>query len=344
MLMKAVAVTEKGKIEVVETPAPDFGEYECLVRVHTGGICNSTDIKIANDQISDMKVHYPILIGHENAGEVIETGAKVRYYKPGDRVAGAGGKLAKNSKFNSMWAFLAQYAVMTDVRAQIDDGAVPANTDPDDSGTKPIPDDMSYEDAIILLTMKENYSAMKNFGVTKGTDVLIYGDGPVGFGLVSTHNVLDGGYVACIGHHADRLNRIAGIIKCGQVVNSSVDSVDDALAGRKFDLVIDAVGKTEIIKEGARKLKPGGAVGLYGVLHTGADGFNLLDMPNHTRLHMLNFPYKEHRTHDEILGFVAAGKLNPKDYYSHVVPIDDAVRAFELVRSREAYKVILTMW
>ena len=342
-MMKAVAVIEKGRVEVVESPVPEYGEYECLVRIRAGGICNSTDVKIMNDQISNMKVKYPILLGHENAGEIIETGAKVRHLKIGDKVAGAGGKLGKGSRFNSMWAFLAEYAVMADMQAMIEDGAARPGALLEDYGAKLIPADMSYEDANILLTMKENYSALKNFGVTAGTDVLIYGDGPVGFGLTSTLRLFDAGYVACVGHHADRLDRIKKIIANGQVVNSNDASADEALAGRKFDLVIDAVGKTEIIKEGAQRLKPGGAVGMYGVLHTGADSFNLLDMPTHSRLHMLNFPYKEHRTHDEILALVAEGKLNPKDYYSHVVPIEDAKRAFELVMSREAYKVILSM-
>ena len=55
----------------------------------------------------------------------------------------------------------------------------------------------------------------------------------------------------------------------------------------------------------------------------------------------LNWPYQEHSTHDELVRAILDDRIDPKDYYSHVMPMDDVARAVEMVRSREAYKVVL---
>ena len=67
------------------------------------------------------------------------------------------------------------------------------------------------------------------------------------------------------------------------------------------------------------------------------------DLPNDLRLQMLNWPYHEHRQHEEILELIREGKVDPKEFYSHVLPIDEAEKGVEMIKKREAYKVIFTM-
>ncbi len=70
---------------------------------------------------------------------------------------------------------------------------------------------------------------------------------------------------------------------------------------------------------------------------------SLLNLANHISLHMLNWPYHEHATHDEIIGLILRGKVRPGDYYSHVMPMEEAPRAVQMVKTREAFKVVLAM-
>jgi threonine dehydrogenase-like Zn-dependent dehydrogenase len=68
------------------TPDPD----ECLVRVRYAGVCGSDVSLVETDE--DGYVHYsayadlPTVLGHEFAGEVVETGAAVRGFETGDLV------------------------------------------------------------------------------------------------------------------------------------------------------------------------------------------------------------------------------------------------------------------
>ena len=338
--MKAVAATRKGHVEVVDIPRPDYAPYECLVRVRACGICNSTDLKILDNELSDLDVQYPCILGHESVGEVVEVGDQVRYIEPGDIFTNPVGRLAEDSDYGAMFGAMKDYAIVQDHRAMDELGV-----DEDlytGFWTRPAPAGIPFEDATILLTLKESYSALKNFGFCAGMDVLVYGDGPVGLALVSFLRMGDAGRVGCIGHHDDRLGKAKEIGGADLAVNAHAADVDEALAERKFDMVIDAVGKTSIILDSSRRLKPGGKVCVYGVLKKKDSMISLLDLQNHTSVHMLNWPVGEHDVHEEVVRMVLDGLVAPRDFYSHVMPVDEAPEAVRMIREREAFKVVLT--
>ena len=108
-------------------------------------------------------------------------------------------------------------------------------------------------------------------------------------------------------------------------------------------MAIDIVGFTDILYEASRHLKPGGKVGSMGVLRNNDLMVDTSRLQDNTSLHMLNFPYGEYAVMDETLALIQAGKVNPKDFYSHVLPYGQIREAVELVQSKKALKVILTM-
>ena len=342
--MKAVAAIEKGKVAVVDVPIPEYGEYECLVKVTACGLCSSTDLKLIDNGIAALDVQYPTVLGHEGVGYIAEVGSKVRYFKPGDRIVNPNGRIMPDSGFHSNWGQMAEYAVATDIRAMIDDG-VPMRWKPDleNYQIKPIPDDISDIDAAMLITFKENYSALKNFGLKEGMNILIYGDGAVALGLAINAHEMGAATIGVVGHHDERLQRIADHVPVDLLVNSTRENVFEKVGRTRFDVIVDGVGSVDVIMEGARLAKPFGQVGMYGVLKHAKGTINLVDLPNNVLLHTLNWPYREHAAHDEVVDLVHRGVLNPKDFYSHVLPIDQAPEGVELIRSRQAYKVIIDM-
>lgn len=61
------------------------------------------------------------MLGHEGVGEVVEIGEKVKYLKPGDRVLLPFiGQLPEG--YASAWGTYAEYNVVTDYQAMLDDG------------------------------------------------------------------------------------------------------------------------------------------------------------------------------------------------------------------------------
>ena len=93
--MKATIFTATETIKVLDRDVPPIGPDEVLVKSMAVGICHS-DIELLEGRYI-LPFSYPIVPGHEWAGEVAKTGGDVSGLAPGDRVVGecvvnAGGK------------------------------------------------------------------------------------------------------------------------------------------------------------------------------------------------------------------------------------------------------------
>jgi threonine dehydrogenase-like Zn-dependent dehydrogenase len=195
--------------------------------------------------------------------------------------------------------------------------------------------------ATVLLTLKEMCSALENFGLETGMDVLIYGDGPVGLALAQFARLQGADTVAVVGHHDDRLERIKRVGKANTVINSHDQSVVETLGNQRFDLAVDAAGRIDVIREAASLLNPRGKVGVTGVLSPEESTLRLTDLPNNIAVQMLNWPYGEHAIHNRVVEYVTSGRIDLSDYYSHVLPLEEAARAVEMLRNREAWRIAL---
>ena len=82
MTMKAATITAIKKIEIVNIPIPVIGARDVLLKIKSAGIC-TWEQRIYTGQT---KADYPLLGGHENAGEIAAIGELVTNVKVGDRV------------------------------------------------------------------------------------------------------------------------------------------------------------------------------------------------------------------------------------------------------------------
>jgi S-(hydroxymethyl)glutathione dehydrogenase/alcohol dehydrogenase len=84
MDVKAAVAFEKGKplaIETVQLEGPQEGEV--LVELKATGICHTDEFTLSG---ADPEGAFPVILGHEGAGVVVETGKGVTSLKPGDHV------------------------------------------------------------------------------------------------------------------------------------------------------------------------------------------------------------------------------------------------------------------
>lgn len=327
--MKAAVATEPGRFVCVDdVPRPVLEPHESLVRIRACGFCSGTDLKIIDDQLCTIRTTYPAIIGHEGAGEIVAVGEAVHNWKVGDRITAPGFRLGPGTCYKPMWGHMSQYGLVEGER---------------ETSNRLIPDDMSFFDAGVLLSLKEAYSAIGNFGFEHGMQALVFGDGPMGLALVQFMRLAGADWLGCVGHWPERLERIGTVGKADCLINSREESAADVLGDRRVDLVIDAVGMPEIIEEGAQLVKRGGKVGVPGVPKPGHSTLDLLALPPQVSIQMLTFPMGEQECHDAVLELIRDGAVNPKDYYSHVVPIDRVEEAADLIRRREAFKVIIDL-
>lgn len=83
--MKAAVVCANEEVRYQEYPEPTPGPGEVKVKVVASGICGSDVPRVLHNGVH----FYPIVLGHEFSGDVVEIGEGVTKVKVGDRVSGA---------------------------------------------------------------------------------------------------------------------------------------------------------------------------------------------------------------------------------------------------------------
>jgi threonine dehydrogenase-like Zn-dependent dehydrogenase len=340
--MKAVIVEAKGKLKVVnDCPLPEIGPYDALVRIHACGFCNGTDTRILFDEVLEHQLMqpFPAMLGHEAAGIVVAVGEKVKNIKVGEKHIHVLGFDFKGHPYTRAHAQMAEYGYIPDTAAMRADGILPE----EDHKLCRLPDDFSLIDAGVMLPMIECLSAVKNFGISADTDVLVYGAGPMGLAMMCYMHILKVKSVTVIDSVPERLDAALKIAKVDKAINFKTQDVEKELGGAKFDRVVDAVGLSSVISEASTRLRPFGVVCSLGVLRKDDAHVDLTRLTNNTLVHMLNFPYEEYAHFEENLSYIQDGLIDPKVLYSHVMPLEDVEKAVELVLNKQTTKVILTI-
>lgn len=186
--MKTLVVNKEGSLEIREIPKPSYHEKQALVKTISCGICNGTDGKLIHRTFKGFGPdQYPLMLGHEAVGEVVEVGAEVTGYKVGDKVllpfVDADEKLY--GELGSAWGAYSEYAVINDVNA-FGDGRAPECA----YAQTVLPDYVDPVDAAMIVTLREVLSSIKRFGIQANNSVAVFGCGPVGLTFIRFMSIL----------------------------------------------------------------------------------------------------------------------------------------------------------
>jgi NADPH:quinone reductase-like Zn-dependent oxidoreductase len=88
-LMKAFLIDRydrKGGGRLADVPEPVLGDDDVLVQVHAASV-NVLDAKIRRGEFKlILPYRFPLILGHDVAGTVLDVGSRARHFKPGDQV------------------------------------------------------------------------------------------------------------------------------------------------------------------------------------------------------------------------------------------------------------------
>jgi 2-desacetyl-2-hydroxyethyl bacteriochlorophyllide A dehydrogenase len=338
--MLAAVVERPCELAVRDVPALVIDATECLVELLACAICNSTDRKLLEGHFRNRGPEvYPAILGHESVGRVVQCGSQVRGFREGDLVLRAGASYAPGEGPSSLFGGLAQFGKVKDpVR-----GGSPAY--------QVVPADLDPLDATMLVTLKEALSWLQHWPVEAGQSVLVMGSGPVGLAFGFLARLLGCGPVVVLGRRDEPLRRALELGAADAVVNTSggdpAAQARGLLGGRGADRVIDAVGDDRLVEMAFPMLATRGRIGLYGISSTRQPGDmerRSLDIPMGRLEWSLDcFAPQEWATHEQVLELVRKRRLRLRDWYTHVVPLEKTQRGFDLLASKEAFKVVVRM-
>lgn len=335
--MKALLVTAPGKIEMAELPRPVLQPYEALVKVEACGICNSTDHKLALGTF--VPGPFPTALGHESVGKVVELGSKVRHFALGQRVLRSALFDRHVPGGRSTWGGFAEFAVVVDAQALREDGS----SDPvhwSAAKQQVVPETISPAQAAAMITVKETLSCLQNLGVSAGASVAVVGTGPVAQSFAFEARALGADPVTVFGRRQVWAERFAALgIERYVTGDAWPEDVTRLAEGRGFDFVVEAVGSRQALHKALRLAGAQGKVGLYGV--TPAD--DPWDPAEKSHPQVSTPRVEEADVHQQMLDWVAQGKIHLDDWYSAVLPWAEFNTGFQMVEQDHSAKIILTM-
>jgi Threonine dehydrogenase and related Zn-dependent dehydrogenases len=335
--MKTLVVTTTGGLEVREVPAPVINERQALVKMVCCGICNGTDAKLVHRCFKGFPEEaYPIMLGHEAVGKVVEIGSKVTKYKKGDIVLLPFVDADKElyGELGSGWGGYSEYGVVHDETAY-PDGEAPECA----YAQTVVPDYIDPVDSTMIITLREVLSSIKRFGIKEGDKAAVFGCGPVGQTFIRFLKL--SGVKELIAFDVVE-EKLADALKKGadHVFNSMTCDVKEEvrrICPEGVDYVLDAVGITAIINQGMELIRDGGKICCYGIPPKNSAEIDWSGAPYNWTLQFRQFPSKaeEGACTEQIYRWVEDGTIDLKDYISDYFAFSDVRTAFEALERKQ---------
>ncbi len=257
--MQAVVIEGPGQVEVGELPDPSPGPDEVLVAVRRCGICG-TDVHIVDGEFA--LARYPLVPGHELAGEVVAVGRQVEGIEVGTLVTADPNqhcgrcRPCREGHGNVCHNFTALGVTVPGACAEL--VSVPWWL------ARPLPPGFDPSVAALVEPLSCVVHGYDVLQPKLGDRFLVYGAGTMGLMLVALAERVGAMTVTVVEPRPER-RELAVSFGAGRVV-----AAGDELEGQQFEVVIDASGSVSAIEDALSRVAPAGKFLQFGVAAPGA--------------------------------------------------------------------------
>jgi len=266
--MKALLMKEYKKLIYTDFDDPVIGDaHDLLVKIKAVAICGS-DVHGFDGSTGRRKP--PLVMGHEAAGEVVETGAAVTAYKKGDRIT-------FDSTIYCGNCFFCRQGQMnlcdnrTVLGVSCDEyrrhGAFAEYLVIPDNIAIHVPEGLSWEEAACTEPVGVAAHAIKMTPIALNDTTAVVGSGLIGSLAIQILKASCSGKIIALDTDPSR-RETAKKFGADEVLDPSQNGLEkkikDLTGGRGVDHVIEAVGATEPIKTAISIVRKGGSITLVG--------------------------------------------------------------------------------
>jgi threonine dehydrogenase-like Zn-dependent dehydrogenase len=347
--MRATVIYGKNDVRLEEVPDPQLlTGTDAIVRVVAACVCGSDLWRYRGIT----PVNQPARIGHEFVGVVESVGDKVSRIEVGDFVIApfydcdmkcpnCRNGFSTSCLEIGWWGGTDHWGNQLDggqgeyVRVPHADGslvATPAQPDED-----LVPHLLTLAD--VFLT---GHHAAVSGGVTRGSNVVVVGDGAVGLSAVLAARRLGADRIVLMSRHKDRqdLGRDFGATDIvEQRGDEGIAAVKELFGGIGPDSVLECVGTKESMDQALRSARPGGQVGFVGVPSGGPELPVRQLFNSNVGVRGGVAPVRNYI--DELLPEVWNRSIAPGQVFDLTLPLEQVGEAYAAMDERRAIKTLL---
>jgi 2-desacetyl-2-hydroxyethyl bacteriochlorophyllide A dehydrogenase len=323
---------------IQEVPVPELREDDVLIRVQSVGICGS-DIPIL---AGTRAVPWPMIPGHEFAGDVVKVGPRVKGFQEGDRVTsclviGCGNCHYCIEGKESLCDNLVETGIHVD-GAFADYVRVPAKT------VLKRKYETSYDYGASIDPVASAYRTVKACRITTKDVVVIFGPGPIGLYAVQLVKLRGARCVVNVGtaEDAERL-KLAKELGADYIIDTSKENVTERITeitdGKMADFVQDCTGAPPVVDVATTILRKAGTFAITGLFHRPVE-MNLGKVVR-SELNVFGTICYTRNEFEECLDLVEAGRVKVTPLITHHFALKDMNAAWEVIQTRKAIKIMI---
>jgi D-arabinitol dehydrogenase (NADP+) len=319
MSMKALTIHRPNHVDVQDVPVPVPDPDGVLVRVAACGICG-TDVHIfRGEYLGD----YPVIPGHEFAGEVVAVGSDVQRFQIGDRVAVEPNIACDNcyACLNNRQNFCLNWQAVGVTRSG---GMAEFVVAPEkvvfDIGSLP------YEHAAFVEPLSCVIYGIERAEIRPADRIAILGAGPIGLLLLQVALQQGAADVTVLERQPARA-KLALALGAASWVDDLATMPRDA-----FDVVIDATGVPGVMARSIELARPGGTILLFGVPPRGAD-LTLDAFAIFEKGLTLRSSFTSKRNSYQAVAMLRSGQVKVSELISHRLPLRDFEKGVKMIES-----------
>ncbi len=338
--MKALVKAGPGVgLEMRDVEVPPIGPNDVLIRIRYTSLCG-TDLHIWDwDEWAQHTIPVPMTIGHEFMGEIAAVGDEVVGLRVGQRVSGEGHVTCGHCRnCRAGRRHLCRNTIGIGVNR---DGAFAEFLSLPAVNVFPLPDTVSDDIAPILDPLGNAVHTALSFDLV-GEDVLITGCGPIGVMAAAIARHVGARHVVATDVNEYRLDlaRKMGATRAVNVATTALSDVERELGMTEgFDVGMEMSGTALALRQMLDVMNHGGRVALLGIAnHEIAIDWNKVIFKGLTikgiyGREMFETWYK--------MAALLGGGLDVRPVITHLIPVAQYARAFEVVHSGLSGKVVL---
>ena len=320
--MKAFVVTSPGDALVRDWTPPTTGEGEVLVAPALVGVCG-TDLELVDGTIDPAYVRYPLVLGHEWVGRLVND---VSSLAPAGTPVVVEGVIPCHVCDECLRGATNRCATYDEIGFTRPGALAQLVSVPIDL-VHPLADGVALDDAVLVEPMAVVWRALTRVPLRSGLDVAIVGDGTIA--LLSAHMVqlFDPSSTTVVGRRDEQ---------SGLASQAGADHFEVTTPSQKYELVIEASGSVEGVATALELCARGGMVILLGLTPHGSHvSFAPDDLVNNDMIIQGSFSYTQ-AAFIEVVRRVNTRELRPSFLITHRFSGDDASDAIDKLRTIES--------